>query len=172
MRDGPGVQQRQKLDELRALFGDLGVSLVTRQPGRPRGRRATGTFVENAWPRPVMPQLPAAPALADDFGLCVDALGGRLACCRRVTRPCSGGASAKSRQDEPTMPCCWSAGWPADRRAAFVSTLVAVRSADDPEPLIAMGRWEGEILRAPRACRRLRLRPADVHPGARTGGRD
>jgi XTP/dITP diphosphohydrolase len=37
-----------------------------------------------------------------------------------------------------------------DRRARFVSTLVALRSADDPEPLIALGRWDGEILRAPR----------------------
>ena len=38
----------------------------------------------------------------------------------------------------------------ADRRARFISTLVAVRSADDPEPLVAVGRWEGEILTAPR----------------------
>ena len=38
----------------------------------------------------------------------------------------------------------------ADRRARFVSTLVAVRHADDPEPLIAVGRWEAEMLRAPR----------------------
>ena len=38
----------------------------------------------------------------------------------------------------------------SDRRARFVSTLVAIRSADDPEPLIAMGRWEGEILQSSR----------------------
>jgi XTP/dITP diphosphohydrolase len=38
----------------------------------------------------------------------------------------------------------------ADRRARFVSTLVALRSADDPEPLVAVGRWHGEILAAPR----------------------
>jgi XTP/dITP diphosphohydrolase len=37
-----------------------------------------------------------------------------------------------------------------DRRARFVSVLVAVRSADDPEPLVAIGRWQGEILHAPR----------------------
>ena len=37
-----------------------------------------------------------------------------------------------------------------DRRARFVSTLVAVRSADDPEPLVAVGRWFGEVLRTPR----------------------
>ena len=39
-----------------------------------------------------------------------------------------------------------------DRRARFVSALVAVRSADDPEPLIAFGRWEGEVLREPRGA--------------------
>ena len=38
----------------------------------------------------------------------------------------------------------------ADRRARFVAVLVALRSADDPEPLVATGRWEGEILHAPR----------------------
>jgi XTP/dITP diphosphohydrolase len=38
----------------------------------------------------------------------------------------------------------------ADRRARFISTLVAIRSVDDPEPLIAVGRWGGEILHAPR----------------------
>jgi XTP/dITP diphosphohydrolase len=37
----------------------------------------------------------------------------------------------------------------ADRRARFVSTLVAVRSADDPEPLVAVGRWQGQILQSP-----------------------
>ena len=37
----------------------------------------------------------------------------------------------------------------ADRRAHFIATLVALRAADDPEPLIAVGRWQGEILRAP-----------------------
>jgi hypothetical protein len=49
---------------------------------------------------------------------------------------------------------------------AFVSTLVAVRHADDPEPLVACGRWPGEILRRAARAGRLRLRPADVHPGA------
>ena len=38
----------------------------------------------------------------------------------------------------------------SDRAARFVCTLVAVRSADDPEPLVAIGRWEGELLREPR----------------------
>jgi XTP/dITP diphosphohydrolase len=37
----------------------------------------------------------------------------------------------------------------ADRRCAFVSTLVALRHADDPEPLIAFGRWPGVVLEAP-----------------------
>ena len=38
----------------------------------------------------------------------------------------------------------------ADRRAHFISTLVAIRHADDPEPLVAVGRWSGEVLTAPR----------------------
>ena len=49
-----------------------------------------------------------------------------------------------------------------DRRAALVSTLVALRSADDPEPLIAVGRVAGEIAREPIGEQRLRLRPGDV----------
>jgi XTP/dITP diphosphohydrolase len=39
-----------------------------------------------------------------------------------------------------------------DRRARFVSTLVALRSADDPEPLVAVGRWDAEVLREPRGA--------------------
>jgi XTP/dITP diphosphohydrolase len=66
----------------------------------------------------------------------------------------------------PTTPCCCSACRVADRRAHFVSTLVAVRHADDPEPLVACGRWPGEILDRAARRRRLRLRPADVHPRA------
>ena len=37
-----------------------------------------------------------------------------------------------------------------DRRARFVSVLVAVRHAEDPEPLVAFGRWQGEVLHEPR----------------------
>ncbi len=49
------------------------------------------------------------------------------------------------------MRCCCS-GWMAQatRRASFVCTLVALRSADDPQPLVAIGRWPGEILMAAR----------------------
>jgi inosine/xanthosine triphosphate pyrophosphatase family protein len=51
----------------------------------------------------------------------------------------------------PTTPGCWAGcAGRADRRARFVSTLVALRHADDPEPLVAFGRWEGEILAAAR----------------------
>ena len=53
----------------------------------------------------------------------------------------------------PTTRCCCSACRASPtRRASFVCTLVALRRADDPQPLVAIGRWQGEILDAPRGA--------------------
>ena len=60
------------------------------------------------------------------------------------------GAAPRCRTPPTTRCCCSGCRAQADRRARFVSTLVAVRHADDPQPLVAVGRWPGEILDAPR----------------------
>ena len=96
-------------------------------------------------------------AIADDSGLCVDALGGApgvaSAHFASVVLPAGEREMQRRVQDEANNALLLQRlqGQP-DRRAKFVSTLVAIRSADDPEPLVAVGRWQGEILAAPRGA--------------------
>jgi len=136
----------KKLVELQALFSPLGLELVTQGSlGISEAEEPYVTFVENALTkaRHAAQQAKAA-AIADDSGLCVDALGGApgVLSARYATlfnRPKS--------DDENNRVLLENMASHTDRRARFVSALVAVRSADDPEPLIAFGRWEGEVLR-------------------------
>ena len=96
--------------------------------------------------------------MADDSGLCVDALGGAPGVASAVYAPVPqadsepGDREALRRAHDAANNALLLRrmhGLPR-RRAAFVSTLVAVRHAADPEPLVACGRWVGEILKQPR----------------------
>jgi XTP/dITP diphosphohydrolase len=112
--------------------------------GIPEAGEPHATFVENALAKARhAAQAAGGAAIADDSGLCVDALGGApgVLSARYATR--FGGP----RDDEANNDALLQGlSGVADRRARFVSALVAVRSAQDPEPLIAFGRWEGEVL--------------------------
>ena len=84
------------------------------------------------------------PALGDDSGLCVDALGGApgIRSARYAGEPRSDARNNQKLLD--------ALGTDSDRAARFVCVLALVRSADDPQPLIAEGEWHGRILTAPR----------------------
>lgn len=134
-----------KLAELQALFAPLGVELLTQGSlGIPEAEEPFASFVENALAKARHAAAASGlPALADDSGLAVEALGGApgVLSARYATlfgRP-------KSDAENNAVLLEKLAGQ-ADRRARFVCALVAVRSAEDPEPLVAMGRWQGEIL--------------------------
>lgn len=149
----------KKLKELQALFGALPIELVTQGSlGVAEAEEPFHTFVENGLAKARHASAATGlPAIADDSGLCVDALSGApgVASAHFATLPESA-ADATDRealrrlQDEAnnTLLLQRLAGTD-DRRARFVSTLVAVRSAADPEPLIAFGRWEGAVLAQP-----------------------
>lgn len=135
----------KKLLELQALFAPLGVELLTQGClGIPEAEEPFASFVENALAKARHAAAASGlPALADDSGLAVEALGGApgVLSARYATlfgRP-------KSDAENNAVLLEKLAGQ-ADRRARFVCALVAVRSAEDPEPLVAMGRWQGEIL--------------------------
>ena len=137
-----------KLAELQALFANLDLELI------PQSRLGAGeadepfrTFVENALAKARhASELTGLPAIADDAGLCVDAFGGLPGVDTAFYAMQFGyekgddnnvKALLEQLKDQP------------NRRAALVSTLVAVRSKDDPEPLIAVGRAVGEITKKP-----------------------
>jgi XTP/dITP diphosphohydrolase len=109
----------------------------------PEAEEPFKTFVENALAKARhAAQLSGLPALADDAGLCVDAFDGQPGVDTAYYATRFG--YPKSDDNNVTALLEQMQGL-ANRRAAMVSTLVAVRSADDPEPLIAVGRVVGEI---------------------------
>ena len=131
-----------KLKEFAQLLGPIGFELHPQgEFDVPEAEEPFGTFVENALAKARhAARETGLPALADDSGLCVGALGGKpgVLSARYAGEPKSDLANnAKLIADLHGVD---------DRRAHFYSVIVLVRSADDPQPLIADGEWHGEIV--------------------------
>jgi XTP/dITP diphosphohydrolase len=135
-----------KLDELQYLFAPLGVELIAQGTlGVPESPEPYRTFVENALAKARnAAQHTGLPALADDAGLCVNAFGGLPGVDTAFYATQFGYPKGDDHNVSALLEQMQNH---TDRRAALVSTLVALRSADDPEPLIAVGRAAGEITR-------------------------
>jgi XTP/dITP diphosphohydrolase len=147
----------KKLSELRALLAGVAVRLVPQgELGVTEADEPHGTFIENALAKARhAAQATGGAALADDSGVCVDALGGApgviSAHYASVELPADEREARRRVQDEANNArLLQELAGANDRRAHFVSTLVAVRHAHDPQPLVAVGRWPGQILPAPR----------------------
>lgn len=137
----------KKLKELQALFQPLAIELVTQGSlGIPEAEEPFHTFVENALTKARhAAKASGLPALADDSGLAVDALGGMPGVLSARYATLFGREKSDAENNRVLLE---KLDGIEDRRARFVCALVAVRSADDPEPLIALGRWQGQILQA------------------------
>ncbi len=135
-----------KLAELQALFAQLGVELVRQaELGIPEAPEPHRTFIENALAKARHAARESGlPALADDAGLCVEAFGGLPGVDTAYYATQHGYPKG---DDHNVTALLEQMQHVADRRAALVSTLVALRSADDPEPLVATGRAPGLITR-------------------------
>lgn len=137
-----------KLVELQAMFGSLGVELIRQgELGIPEAPEPHRTFIENALAKARhAAALSGLPAMADDAGLCVDAFGGLPGV--DTAYYCTQFGYEKSDANN-VLALLEQLQGQGNRRAAMVSTLVAVRSADDPEPLVASGRVAGLITEQP-----------------------
>lgn len=137
-----------KLAELQAMFAPLGVELVRQSDlGIGEAEEPHRTFVENALAKARHASRESGlPAIADDAGLCVDAFGGLPGVDTAYYATQFG---YDKGDDNNVRALLEQMQGISNRRAALVSTLVALRSADDPEPLIAVGRAQGEITREP-----------------------
>jgi XTP/dITP diphosphohydrolase len=137
-----------KLAELQAMLAPLNMTLVRQSElGISEAEEPFRTFVENALAKARhASQASGLPALADDAGLCVDAFGGLPGVDTAYYATQFG---YDKGDDNNVRALIEQMDRISHRRAALVSTLVAVRSADDPEPLIAVGRVTGEIAREP-----------------------
>jgi XTP/dITP diphosphohydrolase len=140
---------RGKLAELQAMLAPLGLALVRQgELGISEAEEPFRTFVENALAKARhAARHSGLPALADDAGLCVDAFGGRPGVDTAYYATLFGYSKG---DDQNVRALLEQMEGVANRRAALVSTLVAVRTPEDPEPLIAVGRAVGEITREPR----------------------
>ncbi len=138
-----------KLAELQAMLAPLGLTLLRQaELGIGEAEEPHRTFIENALAKARHAAHESGlPALADDAGLCVDAFGGLPG----VDTATYATQFGYPKGDDHNVRALLEQMANLDnRRAAMVSTLVALRSADDPEPLVAVGRVVGEITRAPR----------------------
>jgi XTP/dITP diphosphohydrolase len=153
-----------KLREFRELFAPLGIELVPQAELGIDDADETGlTFVENALIKARhASRLSGLPALADDSGLCVDALGGAPGLySARYAGPGADGVANIAKLLDALH------GMPDHRRGThFVCVLALLRHADDPDPLIASGRWHGRIAEAPRGERGFGYDPVFVGHGS------
>jgi len=134
-----------KLKEFSALFAPLGITLVPQgELNVPEVEEPYFTFVENALEKARhASRLTGLPALADDSGICVEALGGApgVLSARFAGEPKSDAANNALLVEKLAKE--------SNRRAWYTCVLVLVRHADDPHPIIADGIWLGEVVDTP-----------------------
>ena len=140
-----------KLREFAALLGAAGIELIPQgELNVPEAEEPHPTFVENALTKARhAAKLTGLPALADDSGLCVRALRGAPGVYSARYAQLAGGAKSDAANNARLIAELHGA---PDRRAYYYCVLALVRYADDPEPLIAEGRWQGEIVDTPRGA--------------------
>lgn len=135
-----------KLREINHLLEPLGITAVPQsQFAVPEAEEPHVTFIENALAKARhASRLTGLPALADDSGICVDALEGvpGVTSARYAGEP-----KSDLRNNDKLLQALQGI---EDRHAHYYCVMVLVRHADDPQPLIAEGVWQGEILKSPR----------------------
>ena len=137
-----------KLREIRAILAPLAVEVVAQSElGIGEAAEPHDTFVENALAKARHASRAAGlPALADDSGLSVPALGGAPGVHSAYYAGREGGREERDRRNNEKL----LRELTDDRRAFYTCVMVLVRSAEDPDPLVAEGIWRGEIARTPR----------------------
>lgn len=144
-----------KLREFRQLCEPLGISIIAQSElGITEAEEPHHTFVENALAKARhASRASGLPAFADDSGICVTALGGAPGVhSARFAEPMvrDAGDARETQDARNNAKLIASLKGKADRSAHYTCVIVLVAHADDPEPLIAEGRWHGEIIDTPR----------------------
>ena len=154
-----------KVREIGALLAPLAVKVVPQAAlGIAEAEEPHATFLENALAKARHASAASGlPALADDSGLCVDALGGEPG-----VHSAHYAATQGSREERDALnnaKLLASLAGRDDRSAHYTCVLVLVRRAHDPEPLVAEGRWYGRIVLAPRGLGGFGYDPLFLVPG-------
>jgi len=139
-----------KISEIGALLAPLAIEVVPQSKlGISEADEPHETFLENALAKARHASRTAGlPALADDSGLCVDALGGAPG----VHSAYYAGREGNREQRDARNNRKLLENLKNDRRAHYVCVMTLVKRPEDDKPLVAEGRWHGEIARAPRGA--------------------
>jgi len=139
-----------KLREFEKMLTPLGIEVLTQsQLGISEAEEPHCTFVENALAKARhVSRESGLPALADDSGICVEALGGAPGVNSAYYAGREGGREQRDARNNEKLLRNLS----ENRRAYYCCVVVLLRHAEDPRPLVAEGLWHGEIARAPRGA--------------------
>ena len=137
-----------KLREFGEMFAPLGIEIIPQSKlGIPDAEEPHGTFVENALAKARhAAKLSGLPAMADDSGICVRALGGEPGV---HSARFAGEPKSDERNNRKLLDLLRDK---EERRAHYYCVIVLMRHGDDPEPLIAEGAWQGRIIDTPRGA--------------------
>jgi len=135
-----------KIREISAILASLAIEVVPQaQFNIPEADEPHGTFIENALAKARHAAAASGlPALADDSGICVDALDGAPGV---YSARFAGDPKSDERNNQRLLELLAHSD---NRTARYYCVIVVLRHVDDPQPLIAEGEWHGEVLRAPR----------------------
>ena len=135
-----------KLREIGQILAPLGIEIIPQSVlAVPEAEEPHATFIENALAKARhAARLTGLPALADDSGICVDALGGAPGV---ISAHFAGEPRSDARNNRKLLEML---GAGEDRRAHYYCVMLLMCHGDDPQPLIAEGEWRGEILHEPR----------------------
>ncbi len=139
-----------KLREMRALLAPLGLEVIAQaELGIAEAEEPHDSFLENALAKARhASRASGLPALADDSGLCVDALGGAPGVHSAYFAGREGSRAERDAKNNAKL----LASLGEARTAHYRCVMALVRSADDARPLVAEGEWHGSIARAPRGA--------------------
>lgn len=159
-----------KLREIGQILAPLAIEVVPQADlGVPEAAEPHFTFIENALAKARhASHHTGLPALADDSGICVAALGGEpgVHSARFAGEPPAGSARGRDSQDaRNNRKLLAMLADQSNRNAHYYCVMVLVRRAEDPEPLIAEGRWHGEVIDAPRGTNGFGYDPYFYLPG-------
>jgi XTP/dITP diphosphohydrolase len=141
-----------KLREIGAILAPLAIEVVPQGAlGVSEAEEPHGTFIENALAKARhASRATGLPALADDSGVCVHALGGAPGVYSARYAEAGGDGQREEQDRRNNEKLLLALEGAADRSAHYYCVIVLLRRADDPQPLIAEAEWHGEILKAPR----------------------
>ena len=158
-----------KLREIAEPLAPLGIEIIPQaRLGIADAEEPHGTFVENALAKARHASRQAElPALADDSGICVAALGGEpgVQSARFAGEPPDTEAGRQGQDQRNNEKLVALLKDKEDRSAHYACVMVLVRHADDPEPVIAQGRWLGEVIDTPRGANGFGYDPYFYLPG-------